>query len=260
MLGIGIRYSVLMIGVRNWKQVMECTWNADFPKDTNSLATYDPGISPPLHIMSCWRISPLYPARLALRMVSSLIFFFGTLIRLRNGDGWSGMLGRLLRTRSVNDSKVRIPTPDCNTWYRMPNPPTYWSVECVRFLPLQQPTSSNPPSCSQPASLASQPSEPGHPGIEASGLQVLMSPNCSVGHPIRRHRLPQAATGQQTFLHPQRQGGSQTCHKPWNIYDIANFPTHQIMGCVWDDHFMDLGYPSKFCRFQDVICIAGSST
>ena len=87
----------------------------------------------------------------------------------------------------------------------------------------QQPASSSQPASqashpSQPASQASQPTL--HLGIEASGLQASGIDGSKLLYrgiqsvPTARHSPPQAATGRQTFWHPQHQGGSQTCHKP----------------------------------------------
>ena len=121
---------------------------------------------------------------------------------------------------------------------------------------------------SQPRQPASQPS--GHrslrpPGIDVSKLfyRVIQSVL------IRFHRRAQAATGPQTFWHPQHQGAAKHATNPSNIDDItnfpanidaiANFPANRVMGRLWDDHFMDLGYPSKFYGVQDAIFIDGSS-
>ena len=46
---------------------------------------------------------------------------------------------------------------------------------------------------------------------------------------------------------------------PSNIDDTANFPTNRVMGGLWDDQLMNLGYPSKFYRVQDATLIDGSS-
>ena len=148
------------------------------------------------------------------------------------------------------------------------NPPTSPERRACETTSHQPAAASQqqPASCSQPAKPASQPML--HPGIEASGLQpagidvskLLIRGIQSV--PTGWHRLAQAATGCQTFWHPQHQGGSQTCHKPikyrrygqlpskscWGGLSAALLATESVMGRLWDDHFMDLGHPPKFSR------------
>ena len=70
------------------------------------------------------------------------------------------------------------------------------------------------------------------------------------------HRLAQPGTGGQTFWHPQHQGGRPSMPRTLQISMI--WPTCQPIES-WDDHFMHLGYPSKFYRVQDASFIDGSS-
>ena len=159
----------------------------------------------------------------------------------------------------------------------------------------QQPASSQPAasqqqpaSCSQPAKPASQPAKPAEPASLASlASQASQPANAASGHRslrppgldvsklfyrgiqsvlIRfrraaqggtgRHRLPQA--GKPSGTHSTR-GAAKHATNPSNIDGIASFSANQVMGRLWDDHFMDLGYPSKFYRVQDAIFIDGSS-
>ena len=54
-------------------------------------------------------------------------------------------------------------------------------------------------------------------------------------------------------------GAAKHATNPSNIDDMATFPTNRVMGRLWDDHFMDLGDPSKFHRVRDASFIDGSS-
>ena len=122
----------------------------------------------------------------------------------------------------------------------------------------------------KPAEPARQASQPGQPVIEASGLQASMSAillyrgsSPPLKGPTGRHRPPQAGNplDLQAFLRvPQAATGRHRPAALWisNTDDMATFPTNRVMGRLWDDHFMDSGYPSKFCRVQDAISIDGS--
>ena len=80
---------------------------------------------------------------------------------------------------------------------------------------------------------------------------------------MRCHRPAQAATGRlrrANLLASTAPGGQPNMPQTLsNIDDMANFPANRVMGRLWDDHFMDLGYPSKFCGVQDASFIEGSS-
>ena len=112
---------------------------------------------------------------------------------------------------------------------------------------------------SQP-SQARQASQPGQPGIEASGLQASMSAILSIGVPMRALWSPtgrhKAGTGRITLWHPQHQGWQPNMPQ---TYQISMILANRVMGRLWDDHFMDLRYPSKFYRVQDAVFIDGSS-
>ena len=40
-------------------------------------------------------------------------------------------------------------------------------------------------------------------------------------------------------------------HTEWVVSCVATFVTNPVIGCLWDSHCMNLGYPSKFYRVQD---------
>ena len=116
----------------------------------------------------------------------------------------------------------------------------------------------------QPAKPASQASQ-ARPGRPASQASRASKPQASrhrcqqfffIGAPARLLRPAQAATGRIAFWHPQHQGGQPSMPQTYQISMIWP-PFQQIES--WDDHFMDLGYPSKFYRVQDASFIDGSS-
>ena len=145
------------------------------------------------------------------------------------------------------------------------NPPTSSERRaCGTFrIPLIQPSQLGQPS--QP----SQPSQPGRPASQASWASKPQASwhRCQqfffIGAPASLLRVPQAATGRHrgdSLLAPTAPGGAaKHATNPSNIDDMATFPTNRVMGRLWDDHFMALGYPSKFYRVQDAISIDGSS-
>ena len=146
-----------------------------------------------------------------------------------------------------------LPSP-IDTW-RIRRP--LQSVEragCLLILPTRQACQPSQPS------QARQASQPGQPGIEASGLQASMSAIL-----LYRGSSPplKAGTGRHradSLLAPTAPGGAaKHATNPSNIDDMATFPTNRVMGRLWDDHFRDLGYPSKFYRVQDARFIHGSS-
>ena len=124
---------------------------------------------------------------------------------------------------------------------------------CGTFrIPLIQPSQLGQPSQSS-HSQARQASQPGQLGIEASGLQASMSAIL-----LYRGSSPslKGPTGGIAFWHPQHQGGQPSMPQTHQISMIWP-PFQQIES--WDNHFMDLGYPSKFYRVQDASFSDGSS-
>ena len=130
---------------------------------------------------------------------------------------------------------------------------------------------------SNPSAAASQPSQTSpviQPANAASGHRGLQPPGrdgCKLFYRgiqsvvIRPHRPLSVATGchraaqagKLSGTHCTR-GAAKHATIPSNIDDMANFPANRVMGRLWDDHFMDLGYPSKCHRVQDAIFIDGS--
>ena len=113
-----------------------------------------------------------------------------------------------------------------------------------------------------PAYLAkpAKPAKPGQAGQPArpAGHRSLRPPGIDVSNllSIRVLGVPQAATRGIAFWHPQHQGEQPSMPQTHQISMIWP-PFQQIES--WHDHFMDLGYPSKFYRVQDAIFIDGSS-
>ena len=121
------------------------------------------------------------------------------------------------------------------------------------------------------SSLSSQTSQ-ARPGRPASQASRASKPQASrhrcqqfffIGAPARLLRPPQGATrgaqgptGRITFWHPQHQGGQPNMPQ---THQISMILANRVTGRLWDDHFMDLRYPSKFYRVQDAIFIDGSS-
>ena len=121
--------------------------------------------------------------------------------------------------------------------------------------------SSHPAKPVQPAKTASQASQPARPASQASRASKPQASRhrCQqfffIGAPARFLRPPQGATrgaqgatGGITFWHPQHQGGQPNMPQTHQISMI--WQTFQQIES-WDDHFRDLGYPSKFYRVQD---------
>ena len=123
---------------------------------------------------------------------------------------------------------------------------------------------SNHSNLSSQASQA-RPGRPASQGSRASKPQASRH-RCQqfffIGAPARFLRPPQAATGRHrrdSLLAPTAPGGAaKHATNPSNIDDMATFPTNRVMGRLWDDHFMDSGYPSKFYWVQDAVSIDGS--
>ena len=85
-----------------------------------------------------------------------------------------------------------------------------------------------------------------------------------IGAPTRALGVPQAATGRHrpdNLLAPTAPGGAaKHATNPSNIDDMATFPTDQLMGRLWDDHFRDLGphgsrmpFPLMVRRFNSIL-------